>query len=91
MNSARAESKQNIHNLRWRLDYPPPPSLPNPREIVSINGSIIQILFPRCCTSLMAVMSSLTPGRRCRRHLIGATKCSGKGQACGSSSDGEKV
>lgn len=25
MNSARAESKQNIHNLRWRLDYSPPP------------------------------------------------------------------
>lgn len=43
---------------------------------LEMNTGIIQIIFPCCYTNLMVIMQSLTLGRRCRRDLVGARKCS---------------
>lgn len=49
-------------------------------EVFHVNSGIIQIIFPRCYSDLMVIMQSLTAGRRCRRHLMGARKCSRGGR-----------
>lgn len=49
-------------------------------EVFHVNTGIIQIIFPCCYTNLMVIMQSLTSGRRCGRHLMGARKCSQGGR-----------